>query len=358
MYKKVIIIIFTSFLLLTTPTYANHTNTTAVIEKIMPAVVEIFSERNPVVNKMQKSKEQQGGFQFRDNQKQDRRKEPMRHGSGFVISADGYVITNAHVINNVFDGNGIVYVIFENYEQYETELVNYDIESDIALLKIKDNNQKFPFVVWGKTPEVGDKAIAIGSPMNLSFTATFGNVSALDRFIPNAPAFVSFIQTDAAVNPGNSGGPLFNENGEVIGINSVIMTSGPDKGSIGLGFAIDGTYAQKIITRLKTGEKIIRPFVGVTYRPVEKKDTKHYKAGIGAYIEGVILKGPADNILEVGDIILEIGGEEIKYKMLATEISTKKPYTNVIFTIIRNDKKILLIVKLGKLEHDFKGQKD
>ena len=247
---------------------------------------------------------------------------------------------------------------FKNGEKYEVDLVNYDKDSDIALLKIKENQIQFPFLVWGSTPEVGEKTIAIGSPMSLSFSATFGNVSAVERLVPNAPAFVTFIQTDAAVNPGNSGGPLFNEKGEVIGINTIIMTGGQSQGSIGLGFAIDGTYAQKIITRLKTGEKIVRPFVGITYRPIEKKDTKHYKAGIGAYIEEVIPEGPADNILKPGDIILEIGGEEIKYKMLATEISTKKPYTNIIFTVIRNDKKILLIVKLGKLEHDFKGKKN
>ena len=322
MYKKIITYTLTLFLLFTTQiTFANHTHTTKVIEKIMPAVVEVISEqhKDPVKK----------GFEMRKEGKRQQNN-PFLSGSGFVISADGYVITNAHVVNNVFNGNGIIHIIFENGEKYEVDLVNYDEDSDIALLKIKENQIQFPFLVWGSTPEVGEKTIAIGSPMNLSFSATFGNVSALDRFIPNAPAFVSFIQTDAAVNPGNSGGPLFNENGEVIGINSVIMTSGPNKGSIGLGFAIDGTYAQKIITRLKTGEKIIRPFVGVTYRPVERKDTKHYKAGIGAYIAEIILKGPADNILKVGDIILEIGGEEIKYKMLATEISTKKPYTNVI----------------------------
>ena len=350
MYKKLIAYTLTIFLVCTTQiAFANHTHITEVIEKIMPAVVEVISEqhKDPVKK----------GFEMRKKGKRQQNN-PYLSGSGFVTSADGYVITNAHVVNNAFDGNGIIHIIFKNGEKYEVDLVNYDEDSDIALLKIKENQIQFPFLVWGSTPEVGEKTIAIGSPMNLSFSATFGNVSALDRFIPNAPAFVSFIQTDAAVNPGNSGGPLFNENGEVIGINSVIMTSGPNKGSIGLGFAIDGTYAQKIITRLKTGEKIIRPFVGITYRPVERKDTKHYKAGIGAYIEGVLLKGPANNILKPGDIILEIGGEEIKYKMLATEISTKKPYTNVIFTVIRNDKKILLIVKLGKLGHDFKGQKN
>ena len=350
MYKKIIAYTLTLFLLFTTQiTFANHTHTTKVIEKIMPGVVEVISEqhKDPVKK----------GFEMR-KKGQRQQTNPFLSGSGFVTSADGYVITNAHVVNNAFNGNAIIHIIFKNSEKYEVDLVNYDEDSDIALLKIKENQIQFPFLVWGSTPEVGEKTIAIGSPMNLSFSATFGNVSALDRFIPNAPAFVSFIQTDAAVNPGNSGGPLFNEDGEVIGINSVIMTSGPNKGSIGLGFAIDGTYAQKIITQLKTGEKIIRPFVGVTYRPVEKKDTKHYKAGIGAYIEGVILKGPADNILQVGDIILEIGGKEIKYKMLATEISTKIPHTNIIFTVIRNDKKILLIVKLGKLSHDFKGQKN
>jgi serine protease Do len=323
---------------------------TKVIEKIMPTVVEVISEQHK--DPMKK------GFEMRKKGKrQENKNNHFSSGSGFVISADGYVITNAHVVSNIFDG-GIIHITFENGERYEVDLVNYDEDSDIALLKIKENQIQFPFVVWGSTPEVGEKTIAIGSPLNLAFSATFGNVSALDRFVPNAPAFVLFIQTDAAVNPGNSGGPLFNENGEVIGINSVIMTSGPDKGSIGLGFAIDGIYAQKIITRLKTGEKIVRPFVGITYRPVKKEDTKHYKVGIGAYIEGIILKSPADNILEVGDIILEIGGEEIKYKMLATEISTKKPYTNIIFTVIRNDKKILLIVKLGKIGHDFKGRKN
>ena len=261
MYKKIIAYTLTLFLLFTTQiTFANHTHITKVIEKIMPAVVEVISEQheNPVIVKK--------GFKMRKKGKQQ--DDPFKSGSGFIISTDGYVITNAHVVSNAFNDGGIIHIIFKNGEKYEVDLVNYDEASDIALLKVKENQIQFPFLVWGPTPEVGEKTIAIGSPLNLSFSATFGNVSALDRFIPNAPAFVSYIQTDAAVNPGNSGGPLFNENGEVIGINSVIMTSGPDKGSIGLGFAIDGTYAQKIITRLKTGEKIIRPFVGVTYRPV------------------------------------------------------------------------------------------
>ena len=348
MYKKLIAYTLTIFLVCTTQiVFANHTQMTKVIEKIMPAVVEVISEqhKDPVKK----------GFKMRKKGKRQQNN-PFSTGSGFVISADGYVITNAHVVSNVFDG-GIIHIIFKNGERYEVDLVNYDEDSDIALLKIKENQIQFPFLVWGPTPEVGEKTIAIGSPMNLSFSATFGNVSALERFIPSAPAFVSFIQTDAAVNPGNSGGPLFNEQGEVIGINTLIMSNGTN-GSIGLGFAIDGTYAQKIITRLKTGEKIVRPFVGITYRPVKKEDTKYYKVGIGAYIEGVILKGPADNILEVGDIITEINGKEIKYKMLSTEISTKIPYTNVIFTVIRNDKKILLIVKLGKIGHDFKGRKN
>lgn len=352
MYKKLIAYTLTLFLVCTTQiVFANHTQMTKVIEKIMPAVVEVISEQheNPVKK----------GFKMRKRGKRQQNN-PFSTGSGFVISTDGYVITNAHVVSNVFDG-GIIHIIFKNGERYEVDLVNYDEDSDIALLKIKENQIQFPFLVWGPTPEVGEKTIAIGSPMGLSFTTTFGNVSALERFIAAAPAFVLFIQTDAAVNPGNSGGPLFNEHGEVIGINTLIISNGPQGtggGSIGLGFAIDGIYAQKIITRLKAGEKIVRPFVGITYRSVEKEDTQYYKVGIGAYIEGVILKGPADNILEVGDIITEIHGKEIKYKMLATEISTKIPYTNVIFTVIRNEKKILLIVKLGKIGHDFKGQKN
>jgi serine protease Do len=355
MYKKLIAYTFILCLLcFSQPVYSHHTPTTAVIERIMPAVVDVVSERYESQEKKKKGPKQ-GFVPFTPQSNGDT--EPVKAGSGFVISSDGYVVTNAHVILNIIDKKGSTHLTFENGEQYEADLINYDKESDIALLKIKEGGV-FPFVKWGNTPEVGEKSIAIGSPMNLSFTATFGMISAIDRFTPSSPAYVPFIQTDATMNPGNSGGPLFNSHGELIGINTMIITAGSDAGSIGLGFAIDGDYAQSIIERLKTGEKITRPLVGIIFRGVTKKDyekndmLKHQMdmaaPGVGSVIEEVIKEGPSENLLRVGDIIIALDGEDVKMKMLATEIAMRKPNTDAIFSVVRDNDLINVVVKLGE----------
>jgi len=345
MYKKLIAYTLTLFLLcFSQTTLANHTPTTAVVEQIMPAVVDVVSERYDSQER-NKKKPKKGFVPF--TKKGDNDTEPVKAGSGFVISSDGYVVTNAHVILNIIDKKGSAHLTFENGEQYEADLINYDKESDIALLKIKEDGS-YPFVKWGETPEVGEKSIAIGSPMNLSFTATFGAISAIDRFAPSAPPYVPFIQTDTTMNPGNSGGPLFNTHGELIGINTMIITAGADAGSIGLGFAIDGDYAQHIIERLKTGEKITRPLVGIIYRGATKKDYEAIENGVGSYIEEIVPKGPSENILKVGDIILALDGDDVKMKLLATEIAMRKPNTDVIFTIVRDNLLMNITVKLGE----------
>ena len=345
MYKKLIAYTLTLFLLcFSQTTLAHHTPTTAVIEQIMPAVVDVVSERYD--SQERKKKEPKKGF-VPFVKKGNGDTEPVKAGSGFVISTDGYVVTNAHVILNIVDKQGSAHLMFENGEQYEADLINYDKESDIALLKIKEDGV-FPFVKWGETPEVGEKSIAIGSPMNLSFTATFGMISAINRFTPSSPAYVPFIQTDATMNPGNSGGPLFNSHGELIGINTMIITAGSDAGSIGLGFAIDGDYAQSIIQRLKTGEKITRPLVGIIFRGATKKDYEDIENGVGSYIEEIVPKGPSENILKVGDIILALDGVDVPMKMLATEIAMRKPNTDVIFTIVRDNLLMNITVKLGE----------
>ena len=352
MYKKLIAYTLTLFLLCFSQTaLAHHTPTTAVIEQVMPAVVDVVAER---YDKKPKVGEKKGFVPFTPQGDGDN--ESVKAGSGFVISSDGYVVTNAHVILNIVDNQGSAHLTFENGEQYEADLVNYDKDSDIALLKIKDGDT-FPFVRWGETPEVGEDAIAIGSPMNLAFTSTFGTISAINRFTPSSPPYVPFIQTDVAMNPGNSGGPLFNNHGELIGINTMIITGG-SQGSIGLGFAIDGDYAQSIIERLKTGEKITRPLVGIIFRGVTKKDTeksnmlKHQMdmaaVGVGSGIEEVIKKGPSDNILKKGDVIIMVDGIDVKMKLLATEIAKRKPFTDIVFTVVRDNNLMNVTVKLGK----------
>jgi serine protease Do len=193
---------------------------------------------------------------------------------------------------------------------------------------------------------MGEDVIAIGSPMNQSFSVSFGVVSSLDRFVPNASPHVPFIQSDAAVNPGNSGGPLFNVHGEVIGINTLII-SGEARGHIGLSFSIDGTYAQTVIKKLKTGEKINWPYLGILYRPIQKEDIETFKHGHGVFIQEVVPNSPSAGILLVGDMILFINDKPLKWKMFASIIKMKNIGETVKLRVIRNNMIIPLKMILG-----------
>lgn len=367
MFKKKIYII-TLFLLLTfTNAYASHDHRTSIIQKILPAVVEVLAERsNTPSMQPRKPSQDPNGFQFRNKKERglnERRKggekDAFHSGTGFVISSDGYVLTNAHVVNNVKQGGKITLRFYDD-KKHGAKLINLDEESDIALLKIIPKTtgisvpDKFIFVEWGERPELGQNTIAIGSPLNLSFSITRGIVSALDRFVPELPSYVPFIQTDAAINPGNSGGPLFDENGKVIGINTLIMTGSGIKtgqaGSIGLGFAVDGVYAQGVVEQLMTGEKIERPYMGILYRSVLETDVdvQYYKSGVGVTIQEIVPNSPAFNIIFEGDVLLKINGSDIKWKMLATIIKNKKIGESIMFDIIRNGKSMKLEFKLGK----------
>ena len=342
--KRLIFLIILCFFLIDSNLYADHTKKTKLVKELIEAVVEVHADRkikktDGFVKKQRPKK--RGGFKYRNEPRPemqdgyDPKKEPTHLGSGFVISDDGYVITNAHVVNNIFEG-GKISIIFHDDTSEEAELINYDEDSDIALLKIIDAKKNFKFLTWGNKPELGEDVIAVGSPMNQSFTVTFGNVSSVDRFVPNAASFVPFIQTDAAMNPGNSGGPLFNMEGRLVGINTMIITDNNSRGSIGIGFAIDGIYAQAVIEKLKTGRKIIWPYLGIMYRPVEKKEMKEFKYGYGAYIQEIVKKSPAVDLLRVGDIILKIDGKPVKWKMLATLVKSKKIGDTLNLEILRN----------------------
>ena len=363
MYTRKILCIIVFFLTLgITDVSGNHTHKTSVVQNILPAIVEVHADRSLKDSSKQfKSSEPQrnnGGFRYRNQPQQgqgrnknpnlqEQKDEPTHIGSGFVISAEGFVITNAHVVNNVIKHGGKITIIFNNDTSKEATLFNYDEESDIALLKIINKNNKiYPFLKWGKKPELGEETIVIGSPMNQSFTVTFGYVSAIDRFVPNAAAFVPFIQTDASMNPGNSGGPLFNTDCQLIGVNTMIITPGTAPGSIGIGFSIDGTYAQAIIEKLKTGKKILWPFLGIMYRPLEEKDMKDFRYGYGAYIQEIVKDSPSNDILRVGDIILKVNDEPVKWKMLATKVKSKKIGEILRLEVLRNGLRIPVVMKL------------
>ena len=187
----------------------------------------------------------------------------LAQGSGFVISADGFVVTNNHVI----DGASKIQVSFDKDNKYEAELVGADQRTDIALLKIKDTSKPFTFVKFSdKTPRIGDWVLAIGNPFGLGGTVTAGIVSAQGRDIGSGP--YDYMQIDAAVNRGNSGGPTFNLEGEVVGVNTAIYS--PSGGNVGIAFAIPAMTASEVVTQLKSGGSVNRGWLGVKIQNIDE----------------------------------------------------------------------------------------
>ena len=312
-----------------------------IITKVMPAVVTVIAEIPVSKRKSDAPRFVKPGERPRPPKQKE---EGFASGTGFVISAEGTVVTNWHVIRNIIDNkDGTLRVLFSNDSIYEAKVFNYDRTSDIAVLKIVNSEKKtFPFVKWGKRPLLGGHAIVIGSPISLDFSVSFGIVSAIDRIIPKAaPPFVPFIQTDAAMNRGNSGGPLFNADGEVVGINTLILTppnpSGAEVGSIGLGFAIDGQYAQMIIKRLESGKKIVWSYVGLHYRLLNMEETKDngLEFGRNVIVAEVVKDTPAFGKLYKNDIIMKMNGVVVTHKTFATMIASLEPGTKVKLDVLR-----------------------
>ena len=313
-----------------------------IIEKVMPAVVTVIAEI-PVSKRKSDAPRFVKPGERPESPKQ--KEEGFASGTGFVISAEGTVVTNWHVIRNIIDNkDGTLRVLFSNDSIYEAKIFNYDKTSDIAVLKIVDGDGFFDYVKWGDKPLLGGHAIVIGSPISLDFSVSFGIVSAIDRIIPKAaPPFVPFIQTDAAMNRGNSGGPLFNADGKVVGINTLILTppnpSGAEVGSIGLGFAIDGEYAQMIIKRLENGKKISWSYVGLHYRLLNMEETKDngLEFGRNVIVAEVVKDSPAFKKLYKDDIIMKLNDVIVTHKTFATMIASLEPGTKVDLEVMRGE---------------------
>ena len=270
-------------------------------------------------------------------------------GSGFIINDEGYVVTNNHVIS----GADQITVIFNNgIDEVSAELVGTDPKTDIAVLKIDPSSISIQSVNWGDSDisRVGDIVLAIGNPLGLGGTVTSGIISSINRDIGGGP-YVDFIQTDAPINRGNSGGPLFNLDGEVIGINTAIVSQ--TGGSIGLGFAIPANSAKKIVQQLKDFGKTKRGWLGVQIQPV----TKDFAESLGlpdqkgAFISNVNPNGPSKTAgLEPGDVILKFNNIEIK-KMpdLPRVVAESDVGSTAILEVWRKNKKINIEVILGEL---------
>src|SRR3954466_2391607 len=217
-------------------------------------------------------------------------------GSGFVLDKQGYVLTNAHVVN----GGSNIQVHFGHGDAVGAKLIGKDLSTDLALLKVDPSKVKLDVLPLGDSSKlgVGDPAVAIGNPFGFDDTVTTGIISALQRQInaPNGFSIDNVIQTDAAINPGNSGGPLLNAAGQVVGINSQIATGGSGNGSVGIGFAIPINSAKKLLPRLEKGEKVQRPFIGVTTAPVTKSLAQdlNLPTTSGALVQDVAKGTPAD----------------------------------------------------------------
>ncbi len=271
-------------------------------------------------------------------------------GSGFIIDASGLVVTNNHVI----DGADEITVIQNDGTKIKAELIGVDKKTDLALLKFTPV-KPVTAVKFGDSDKLrlGEWVIAIGNPFSLGGSVTAGIVSARNRDINNGP-YDSYIQTDASINRGNSGGPLFNLDGEVVGVNTLIIS--PTGGSIGLGFAVPSKTVAGVIDQLREYKEVRRGWLGVRIQPVtdEIAESLNIKPARGALIAGIDDKGPAKPAgLETGDVVVKFDGKDVKEpKDLSRAVAATAVGKAVDVLIIRKGKEETRKVTLGRLEDD------
>jgi serine protease Do len=277
-------------------------------------------------------------------------------GSGFVIDKEGHILTNYHVIEGADE---IVVILDDNgtEKEYSATLVGSDPKTDIALIKINresGDNRDFPFLKLGSSEnlEVGEWVVAIGNPFGLSHTVTVGVVSALGRSIGAGP-YDEFIQTDASINPGNSGGPLINIEGEVIGINTAII-SGNTGGNVGIGFAIPINIAKGILKDLKERGTVTRGWLGVMIQKITPELAKSFglSQSEGALVGDVIPDGPAaKGGIKRGDVIVRFDGQQVKdMEDLPKIVAATIPNSVVDVEVIREGSQLTLRISIELLE--------
>ncbi|WP_419834576.1 DegQ family serine endoprotease [Endozoicomonas atrinae] len=327
----------------------------ALFEQASPAVVNISTLATP---KARQSIYGPGGEEIPEifrryfgiplpDESPSGRSQPMSLGSGFIISPDGYILTNNHVI----DGADQIIVKLSDRSERSAELVGADKRSDLALLKIK-SDRGLPVVRLGDSESVkpGQWVAAIGSPFNFEYSITKGIVSALNRSLPS-DSYVPFIQTDVPINPGNSGGPLFNMSGEVIGINSQIFTR--SGGFMGLSFAIPVDHVMWAVDQLKEKGYVTRGWLGVAIQDVDRDLAESFglEKPIGALISQVVPGGPADKAkLHPGDIIVRFNERVISSSgVLPMSVGVIKPGEKAKLEYIRNGKRKTVDVEVGQL---------
>lgn len=335
--------------------FADLPDFTEIVEEASPAVVKILVEYESENPRYQEQLEElpeylRRFFDFRGGPPVPRERAGM--GSGFIISEDGYVVTNNHVVENARQ----VIVRLPDRQEFDAEVIGTDPRSDLAVLKIAGQNLPTLSLAEDRDVKVGQWVLAIGSPFSLDFSVTAGIVSALGRSLPTETGdnYVPFIQTDVAINPGNSGGPLFNLNGEVIGVNSQIFTR--SGGSIGLSFAIPVSVVRNVVTQIQETGGVERGWLGVSIQDVDRNlaDSFGLDRPRGALIAQVGEDSPADRAgLQSGDIIVEFADETIETSAdLPHVVGLIAPGTEVTAVIVRDGSEELVAVEVGGLGAD------
>lgn len=318
-------------------------------EKALPAVVNVSTTQ--MVSPDSQIQDLDDMFrEFLDRQNGDKAKprKATSLGSGFIIDPAGYIVTNNHVI----DGAEEITVITHDNEELKAKLVGRDEKTDLALLKV-EAKKPLPSVKWGDSDvlRIGDWVLAIGNPFGLGGTVTAGIVSARQRDI-NAGPYDDFIQTDASINRGNSGGPMFNMDGDVVGINSAIYS--PSGGSVGIGFSIPSNLAKGVIAQIKEFGHPRRGWLGVRIQTVspELAEGLRLPQAKGALVSSVSTGGPADKAgIRQGDVILEFNGREVAdMKALPRLVADSQFGKSVPVSIWRKGAKTTVTVELGELD--------
>jgi serine protease Do len=281
----------------------------------------------------------------------NRTRESGSLGSGFIISPDGYIVTNNHLIQSA-TGNGTVdevIVTLTNRREFPARIVGRDQASDLALLKI--DGQNLPFVNWGDSERarVGDWVLAIGNPYGIGSTVTAGIISAMHRSITQGGAYDRYIQTDASINMGNSGGPMFDLNGNVIGVNSALIS--PTGASVGIGLAIPAEAARPVIESLRRGQRPQRGYLGVGLQPLDENLAEAFglPKDRGEVVRSVVAGEPGARAgLRPGDIILRVNGQEVNPEQSASYLIANTPVgRRVPFDILRDRKPMRVDVVVG-----------
>ncbi|MFN3673774.1 MAG: trypsin-like peptidase domain-containing protein [Bosea sp. (in: a-proteobacteria)] len=330
-----------------------------MVEKVKPAVVSVrvktrvetanddesgiegLPPGHPLERFFKRFEDEQGNRPGRPQPRQG-----MSQGSGFFVSQDGYVVTNNHVVQNADE----VQLVTDEGKTLSAKVIGTDPRTDLALLKVTDGGS-YPFVQLANgKPRIGDWVLAVGNPFGLGGTVTAGIVSAQGRDIGSGP-YDDYLQIDAAVNRGNSGGPTFNQKGEVVGVNTAIFS--PSGGNVGIAFAIPASTVNQVVEALKKDGKVARGFIGVQIQPVtaEVADAIGLKEPRGALVARAERNSPAAKAgIKRGDTILALNGEKISdARELSRRVALLPPGTKAKLTVWRDGQERELTFEVGRL---------